>query len=80
MSQGWRNKPNLYALTIFKINGIAKLEVREADKPLGFWHQCNNPWLTDKIQPGPAREPLFLSTAPVQPQPRLACGLANTSR
>jgi hypothetical protein len=43
--QGWRNKPNLYALTIFKINGIAKIEAKETDKPLGFWQHGTNPWL-----------------------------------
>lgn len=74
--QGWRNKPNLYALTIFKINGIAKLEVKETDKPLGFWQQGNNPWLEPNAR---ARERLsvFLRTAPVQPRPRLARGLGN---
>ena len=46
--QGGRNKPNLYALTFFKINGNEKLDVGETDKPLGFWQHGCNPWLSDK--------------------------------
>ncbi len=46
--QGGRNRPNLYALTIFKVDDIAKLGLRGTDKPLGFWKQGHNPWLDDK--------------------------------
>lgn len=76
--QGWRNKPNLYALTIFKINDIAKLEVRETDKPLGFWQHGNNPWLDANVR---ARERLsvFSSYSSCALQQRLARGLGNPS-
>lgn len=74
--RGWRNKPNLYALTIFKINDIAKLEARETDKPLGFWQQGSNPWLTDKIQPRPTGT-IFSKYSSCATRPRLARGLGN---
>lgn len=51
--QGGRNSPNLYALTIFKINDIAKLEARETVRPLGFWQQGHNPWLSEGRMPRP---------------------------
>jgi len=51
--QGCRNKPNLYALTIYKINDIAKLDERETDKPLGFWKHGSNPWLMEGRTPRP---------------------------
>jgi hypothetical protein len=46
--QGWRNKPNLYALTIYKIDDFEKLEVRATATPLGFWKQGTNPLLEDQ--------------------------------
>jgi len=46
--QGGRNRPNLYALTIFKVDDIAKLGLQGTEKPLGFWKQGDNPWLNDK--------------------------------
>jgi len=46
--QGWRNTPNLYALTIFKIDDFPKLDVRETATALGFWKDGHNPWLEDQ--------------------------------
>jgi hypothetical protein len=46
--QGWRHKPNLYALTMFKIDDIPKLDVRQTATAPGFWQDGRNPWLDDQ--------------------------------
>jgi hypothetical protein len=60
--QGWRHKPNLYALTMFKIDNFEKLEVRETTTALGFWQEGRNPWLDDQKSTRP-RGAVFSSSS-----------------
>jgi hypothetical protein len=55
--QGWRNKPNLYALTIHKIDDYKKLDVGQTATPLGFWKDGHNPWLEDQRSARPKGTP-----------------------
>lgn len=44
--QGFRNRCNLYALTIFAIDDTrGKADVAPTRSPLGFWKDGRNPWL-----------------------------------
>jgi hypothetical protein len=46
--QGFRNRCNLYALTLFAINDTkGKADVAETRAPLGFWKDARNPWLDE---------------------------------
>jgi hypothetical protein len=71
--QGYRNKCNLYALTMYSIDECdGKLDVRSTARPLDFWRHSRNPWFEDQKTERPPPKSF------AKPRTRASSSMAST--